>query len=93
MPKTRHALISIAKNFFATLADHGCGLDQEVVMGDYETYGRIRDRAKQEINRLTQSSLEHPLSDRQTDSMYLLMRIKDMCDLVREVTAGRAGAC
>ena len=84
MPKPRHALIDIAKEYMIKLTDLGFPPEGENINpGSFDSFDRIREKAKAGIETFKKKASKTPLNDDQESDLILLSRITQMSDQIK----------
>ena len=84
MPRTRHALIDIAKEYMSKLSDLGIPLGGENMNpGSFDSFHRIREKARTGIADLKKSTSKKSLNEDQESDLILLGRIRQMSDQIK----------
>lgn len=87
MPKTRHALIEIAKRYRIKLIQMGYHVldENDIKPGSYDSFDLIREKAYDAIKDIQEKASVHPLTQKEEEDLILLYRIKTMSDQIKGV--------
>lgn len=90
MPHPRHVLITIAKEYNFKLIQLKLGVEnndikKETKAGGYDSFCAIRRKALKGIKQYTEKGKERGLTQDEESKKFLLIRIKDMSDLIKSI--------
>lgn len=86
MPKPRHALIDIAKNYNRKLIELGYPLSEEPEnLGSYDSFQAIREMANTGIKTFRKTAKERKLTPVEDKDLIMLFRIKTMSDQIKGI--------